>query len=63
MKKTDYSKLIGKIGITESELNPAGIVQIDGEIYDVKTEGECVDEGRGVKVIRVQGKKITVIRV
>ena len=59
----DYFKLIGKIGITESSLNPCGIVQIDDEIYSVKTEGEFVDEGRGVKVIRVQGKKIIVIRV
>jgi len=63
MKNIDYSKLLGKIGITESELNPAGIVQIDGEIYDVKTEGEFVDIGRGVKVIRIRSKNIIVIRV
>jgi len=63
MKNNDYSKLIGKIGVTESELSPCGIVQIDGEIYDVKTDGESVDEGRGVKVIRIKGKNIIVIRV
>jgi len=59
----DYKQLIGKIGVLQSKLNPSGTVLIDGEIYDVMTEGEPVDEGRGVKVTRVQGKKIIVRRV
>jgi len=63
MEKKDVSDLIGKIAVTESELSPCGIVSIDGEIYDVTTEGEHVDEGRGVKVTRVKGKKIFVVRV
>jgi len=63
MKKGELKNLIGKIAVTESELNPGGIVSIDGEIYDVRTEGEHVDEGRGVKVVRVKGKKIFVRRV
>ena len=59
----DLKKLIGKIAVAESELNPSGIAAIDGEIFEVKTEGEQVDEGRGVKVVRIQGKKIIVKRV
>ena len=61
--ENDLKKLIGKIGVTQCELNPEGTIQIDDEVYDVRTEGEPVDEGRGVKVTRVQGKKIIVRRV
>jgi len=63
MKFNELKKLIGKIGVTQSELNPDGTIQIDDEVYEVRTEGEQVDEGRGVKVVRVQGKKIIVRRV
>ena len=63
MKFNELKKLIGKIGVTQSELNPEGTIQIDDEVYEVRTEGEQVDEGRGVKVVRVQGKKIIVRRV
>jgi len=57
------SPLIGKIGITESDLQPTGIATIDNDIYEVTTEGEFVETGRGVKVTRVKGKKIIVKRV
>ena len=62
-KDIKLKELIGKIAVTESELSPEGVVMIDGEIYAVRTEGETVDEGRGVKVTRVQGRKIFVRRV
>jgi riboflavin kinase/FMN adenylyltransferase len=59
----DYSFLAGKIGITESVLQPSGTILINDEIYDVKTEGEFVEMGRGVKVTHVRGRKIFVKRV
>ena len=62
-KSLDKKELIGKIGVTESELSPCGIVMIDDQIFEVRTEGETVDSGRGVKVTRVQGKKMFVRRV
>lgn len=65
-KKTsqdDLRVLIGKIAIAETDLKPSGTVSIDGENYEVKTDGESVEAGRGVKVIRIQGKKIIVRRV
>ena len=63
MKNKALAALIGKIGVTDSDLNPEGTVLIDNEIYDVKTDGELVEEGRGVRVIRVRGAKIWVKRV
>jgi membrane-bound serine protease (ClpP class) len=59
----DYPSLIGKIGVTDTELRPSGTVLIDNEVYDAKTDGEFIEAGRGVRVMRVRGKKIFVIRV
>ena len=63
MKDKDLAALIGKIGVTDSDLSPSGTVLIDNEIYDVETDGEFVEAGRGVRVIRVRGSKIWVKRV
>ncbi|MDR2543729.1 MAG: NfeD family protein [Treponema sp.] len=54
---------VGKIAVTETSLCPCGRAIIDGEIYEVQTEGETVEQGRGVKIVRVKGKKIIVKRV
>jgi membrane-bound serine protease (ClpP class) len=59
----DHTALIGKVGVTDTELQPSGTVLIDNEIYDAKTDGEYVEAGRGVRVTRVRGKKIFVRRV
>ena len=63
IKDKDYSALTGKIGVTDTWLQPSGTVLIDNEIYNVKTDGEFVEAGRGVRVTRVRGKKIFVKRV
>ena len=55
--------LIGKIGIVESDLQPSGTVLIDNKIYEVKTDGEYIETGRGVKVTGIRGKSIYVKRV
>jgi membrane-bound serine protease (ClpP class) len=63
MKDKNRSALLGKIGVTDTDLQPAGTVLIDDEIYEAKTGGEFIEAGRGVRVSRVKGKKIFVIRV
>jgi len=63
MKDKDRAALTGKIGVTDSDLNPLGTVLIDDEIYAVETDGEFVEAGKGVRVIRVRGSKILVKRV
>jgi len=62
-KDKNRAHLIGKIAVTDTELNPSGTVLIDNEIYEAKTDGEFVEAGRGVRVTRVSGKKIFVKRV
>ena len=59
----NYNELVGKIAIVDTELNPNGTVLINDEIYEAKTNGEIIEAGRGVKVTRVKGKKVVVVRV
>lgn len=56
----DYSGLLGKTGVTTTELRPAGRVEIDGKTYDAVTEGNYMSRGEIVKVLSVEGVKISV---
>jgi membrane-bound serine protease (ClpP class) len=59
----DLKTLIGKIAITDTELQPLGTVIIDGEIYKAEAVEGFIEAGRGVRVVRVRGKRIFVKRV
>jgi membrane-bound ClpP family serine protease len=63
LKDKDYSGIKRKIGITDTELRPSGTILIENEIYNAETNSEFVPTGRGVRVIRVRKKKITVVLV
>ncbi|HYE40839.1 MAG TPA: NfeD family protein [Ramlibacter sp.] len=54
--------LLGKHGLARSMLRPAGIAEIEGRRVDVVTEGELVDAGDPVVVIRVDGNRVVVQR-
>jgi membrane-bound serine protease (ClpP class) len=55
--------LVGKEGIAESMLRPAGVVAIEGKRYQVQTEGDFVPPQTKVIVHRVEGSTIVVKRV
>lgn len=55
-----YAELVGKSGITHTELRPAGSAVIDGRRLDVVTEGEMVSKDRPICVIKVSGNRIVV---
>jgi membrane-bound serine protease (ClpP class) len=55
-----YAGLTGKIGVAVTTLRPSGRVEIEGEVYPVEADGSFVEPGRGVKVTRVRGNRITV---
>jgi len=59
--ETDQSWL-GKKGVAATTLRPAGIARIDGARVDVVTDGEYVEAGEPVEVIRVDGNRIVVRR-
>ncbi|MBI5445096.1 MAG: nodulation protein NfeD [Deltaproteobacteria bacterium] len=54
---------LGKRGIATSRLRPAGIAQFDGERVDVVSEGEFIEAGEEIEVIRVDGNRIVVRQV
>ena len=53
---------LGKRGTTVSPLRPAGIADVEGERVDVVSDGEFIDAGDPITVIRVDGNRIVVRR-
>jgi membrane-bound serine protease (ClpP class) len=60
---TALTHLVGKEGVAESMLRPAGVVAVDGKRYQVQTEGEFVPSQTKVVVLRVEGATIVVKRL
>jgi membrane-bound serine protease (ClpP class) len=56
----NYSFLLGKKGITTTILRPAGYASIEGNTYDVSTEGFFIGKDELIEVVAVEGVKITV---
>ncbi len=52
--------MIGKLGVARTELNPEGLVFIDGERWIALAEGEPVALGEQVKVTKIEGLKVWV---
>lgn len=59
----EYEKLLGQTGSVQNILRPSGKVLINGEKYDVVTQGEILKPGTLVKVIEVEGNRIVVEQV
>jgi membrane-bound serine protease (ClpP class) len=53
---------LGKQGTTLSPLRPAGIAEFDGMRVDVVSQGEWIDAGEPIDVVRVDGNRIVVRR-
>ncbi|HSL50262.1 MAG TPA: NfeD family protein, partial [Candidatus Deferrimicrobiaceae bacterium] len=54
---------LGKRGMAASPLRPAGIADIEGERVDVVSDGEFIDAGNPITVVRVDGNRIVVRRL
>lgn len=59
---TDMEVFVGKSGKAISLLRPAGTCDFDGVRLDVVTEGDFIDEGSNVKIIKVEGRRIVVAK-
>jgi membrane-bound serine protease (ClpP class) len=51
---------MGDRGVAESDLRPSGKVIIGGNLADVVTEGDYVDAGSQVQVVRIDGNRVVV---
>jgi membrane-bound serine protease (ClpP class) len=59
---TERLSLVGASGRAVSALRPAGVAEITGRQYEVRTEGEYVGAGEPVEVIRDDGARLVVRR-
>jgi membrane-bound serine protease (ClpP class) len=62
LKNEGLVRLVGRIGTAATVLRPTGTIELEGERYDVVTEGEFVDNGASVRVLYVQGNRVVVAR-
>lgn len=54
---------LGARGVCQSDLRPSGKAMIEGCLVDVLTEGDYVETGSQVGIIRIEGNIITVRRI
>lgn len=54
------SALAGQQGVAASDLRPAGVARFGSQRVDVVTEGDYVDSGAQIQVLRVEGNRVTV---
>ena len=52
--------MIGREGVTLSELRPVGVGLFDGKRVDIIAEGEFIEEQTSVKIIDARGHRIVV---
>ncbi len=60
MISEDMPELVGAIGAALSDLRPAGVARFGTARVDVVTEGDYVPSGSAIKVLRVEGNRVTV---
>ena len=51
---------LGKRGTAATDLHPSGIAHLNGARVDVVSEGDFIDAGQSVEVVRVDGNRIVV---
>ena len=56
----DFTHLLGRQGVTTTQLVPAGKARIDGQFVDVSSRGEFIDRGTSVTVVEVHGNRVVV---
>lgn len=59
----DLNRYVGREGVTTTMLRPSGIARIDGERLDVITDGEFVEKGVNVKVVKATAGRIIVTAI
>ena len=58
-----YAHLVGKRGRTTTQLTPSGKADVEGDLYDVVSQGLLVPKSTNIEVVEVIGNKIVVREV
>ncbi len=59
----DLSAMVGKTGMSHTDLRPAGIAEIEGERLDVVSDGGYIEKGIPIRVIEIEGPRVIVAPV
>ena len=59
----EHSELLGKEGVAEMNLHPAGRALFNGDRANVITHGEFIDQGARIRVTEVHGSRIVVEKI
>ena len=51
---------MGKTGITATPLRPSGIAEFSDQRYSVVAEGEMIEKGTEIIVVKIEGNSIVV---
>jgi membrane-bound serine protease (ClpP class) len=62
-ERPERPSLLGAVGKSLSPLRPAGIADIAGQRVDVVSEGEFIDPGQDIEVVREEGNRVVVKRL
>lgn len=62
-RQRDMQVLVGKCGRTTSVLRPSGIGDFDVVRLNVVTEGEYLENGAAIRIVRVDGGRIVVKQI
>ncbi len=52
--------LVGRSGVAQTDLRPAGKAMMGDELFDVITSGEFVPKGSGVRIVEQKGMRVVV---
>ena len=63
MPQIDRVELLGTTGTALTDLRPAGVARFGQDRVDVVSEGDFVPVGSTLKVLRVEGSRVTVRKV
>lgn len=61
--EAELAPLVGKEGVAQSELRPAGVASIEGRRVDVVADGAFIPAATRVRVIAVEGNRVVVRKV
>ena len=56
-------ELLGQKLIAYTDLRPAGVAILDNEKLDVVTDGDFIEKGNGIVIVRVEGMRIVVKKI
>ena len=60
LNASDLEYLVGKEGITTTDLKPSGKCRVEGVEFDVRSEGNFLKKGTKVRISRIHEKNIMV---